>query len=353
MFKRTSRHRTTYRLAGAALLAAAALTTSIVAHAAPRTTSGSIAPGAAVAADRVLRVYSNNIENLVRNNSDGSCTRVSGPDHLKSILVDDTGKTGTSAVQAPDLLIVQQVRGRGQADAYAGQLSAKFGLPAGTYKAILANEDPEEWGGSHRCSSQALGDLKKKQTNGIIYNSRRLSLASGDVAKYWSAGWLKPGRSYDDGRGCTLYKPPDNDDGSTNEYKWRRTSAIAARFTITGTSTTVFAATMHLPQENAKHACAGDGDKGIGASGIHIGADATSLMNASAIRVVGIDANRTGIAANTLSGLGMTGYGTKATNGSRKIDYLFVRGTVRPSPVGHTVSGTKSNHLALYGFIDF
>jgi hypothetical protein len=66
-----------------------------------------------------------------------------------------------------------------------------------------------------------------------------------------------------------------------------------------------------------------------------------------------MDANRTGIPADTLAGFGMSGYGTAATNGSRKIDYLFVRGTVRPSPVGHTVSGTKSNHLALYGFVDF
>lgn len=346
MSQQTFRRRRTYRIVGVALLAGAALTTSIVAHATPE-------DGNAVPADRVLRVYSNNIENLVRNNSDGSCTRITAPDHLASVLVDDSGTTGTPEVRAPDLLIVQQLRGRGQADAYADQLSAKFGLPAGTYRAIVAWEDPEVWGGSHRCSSQALGDLKKKQTNGLIYNTRRLSLAAGDVSKYWSAGWLKPGRSYDDGRGCTLYKPPDNDDGATYEYKWKRTSAIAARFTITGTSTTVFAATMHLPQENAQHACAGVDDTGIGDSGIHVGADATSLMNASTIRVVGIDANRTGIASSTLSAFGMTGYGTKATDGSRKIDYLFVRGTVHPSPIGHTVSGTKSNHLALYGFIDF
>jgi hypothetical protein len=346
------KHLTVSRVAGAVLLTAAALATSGVVHPALGATEG-LTVTAAAPTDRVLRVYSNNIENLVRNNSDGTCTRIGGPDHLKSILVDDNGATGTSVVRAPDLLIVQQLRGRGQADAYANQLSAKFGLAAGTYKAILANEDPPPWGTTHRCSSQALGDLKKKQTNGIIYHSRRLSLAAGDVSKYWSAGWLKPGRAYDDGRGCTLYKPPNNDDGATNEHKWRRTSAIAARFTIIGTSTTVFAATMHLPQENAKHACAGDGIKGIGASGIHIGADATSLLKASTIRVVGIDANRTGIAASTLSGLGMTGYGTKATSGTRKIDYLFVRGSVRSSPIGHTVSGTKSNHRALYGFVNF
>ena len=143
-----------------------------------------------VSADRVLRVY-NNIENLVRNNADGTCTRISGPDHLASMPVDDIGRTGTPAVQAPDLLIVQQVRGTGQAQAYADQLSAMFGYPAGTYRAIVAWADPEEWGGSHRCSSQALGDLKKKQTNRLIYNTRRLSLAAGDISKYWSAGWLK------------------------------------------------------------------------------------------------------------------------------------------------------------------
>ncbi|MEV0313659.1 hypothetical protein [Nonomuraea fuscirosea] len=49
----------------------------------------------------------------------------------------------------------------------------------------------------------------------------------------------------------------------------------------------------------------------------------------------------------------MTGYGSKTTAGSRKIDYLFVKGSVQPSRIDHTVSGTTSNHLALYGFITF
>lgn len=344
------RRRTTCQLAGAALLVSAVLTTPLIAQAAPGADGGT---SSGPSADQRLRVYSNNIENLVRNESGGKCTRISGSGHLKSMLVDDDGKTGTDGVKAPDLLVVQQLRGRGQADAYADQLSAKFGLPSGTYKAVLADEDPREWGGSHRCSSDALGDLKKKQTNGLIYDTRRLSLASGDVSKYWSAGWLKPGTAYDGGKGCTLYKPPNNDDGSANEHKWQRTSAIAARFTVKGTRTTVFAATMHLPQENAKNACGGDGDKGVGSSGIRLGADAAGLMKSSAIRIVGIDANRTRISADTLRGYGMTGHGAKATNGSRKIDYLFVRGAVASSPVDHTVSSTKSNHLALYGFIDF
>lgn len=349
------RRRTTWQLAGAALLASAVVTTPLIAHATP----GAAGDGAerdgrrAAAAQGSLRIYSNNIENLVHNQSGGKCTRISGPQHLKSMLVDDEGRTGTAGVEAPDLLVAQQLRGRGQADAYADQLSAKFGLPKGTYKAVLSAEDPREWGGSHRCDSGALGDLKKKQTNGLIYNSARLGLASGDVSKYWSAGWLKPGTAYGDGKGCTLYKPPNSDDGSANEHKWQRTSAVAARFTVKGAGTSVFAATMHLPQENAKHACAGDGDKGIGGSGIRLGADAEGLMKASDIRVIGIDANRTGISPDTLSGYGMKGYGAKATNGSRKIDYLFVRGTVASSPVDHTVGGTKSNHLALYGFVDF
>ncbi|WP_155368475.1 hypothetical protein [Catellatospora vulcania] len=343
------RHRRFAHVAGlAAVLLAAGL-------AAPATSAAAPAPAApaAAVADRVLRVYNNNIENLVTNNADGSCTRISGPDHLTSMLVDDAGKTGTSGVVAPDILIVQQVRGSGQASAYADQLSAKFGYPAGTYKAIVVWDDPEPWGGTHRCDDQSLGDLKKKQTNGIIYNTQRLSLASGDVSAYWSAGWLKPGTAYDNGAGCTLYKPPNNDDGSTDEWKWKRTSAIAARFTVKATGTSVFVATMHLPQENRQNACAGAGDKGIGSTGIHLGADATSLLNASTIRIVGVDANRTGIPASTLSTYGMTGYGTKATNGSSKIDYLFIKGAVQSSPIGHTVGTTKSNHLALYGFIPF
>jgi hypothetical protein len=303
--------------------------------------------------DRVLRVYSNNIENLVLNNADGTCTRVSGTDHLKSMLVDDAGQTGTSEVVAPDLLIVQQVRGTGQAQAYADQLSAMFGLPVGTYKAIVVWDDPEPWGGSHNCSDQSLGDLKKQQTNGIIYNTGRLSLAPEDISAYWSAGWLKPGTAYNGGAGCTLYKPPNSDSGTTYEYKWKRTSAIAARFTIKATGTTVFAATMHLPQENSSDACAGDGYTGINGTGIHIGADATSLMNASTIRIVGIDANRKNIPSTTLSAQGMTGYGTAATHGTSKIDYLFVRGAVQSSPINYTVSSTKSNHRAMYAFIGF
>jgi hypothetical protein len=345
------------RMIGSALVAALAA----VALGAPPThavsgaasTAATLDGGTAVAADRVLRVYNNNIENLVVNNSDGSCTRISGPDHLSSILVDDAGRTGTSGVVAPDILIVQQVRGSGQAEAYADQLAAKFGYPAGTYRAIVAWDDPEPWGSTHKCSSQSLGDLKKKQTNGIIWNTRTLSLATGDISKYWSAGWLKPGTAYADGAGCTLYKPPNSDPDSTDYYKWKRTSAIAARFTIKATGTSVFAATMHLPQENRQNACAGDGDRGIANTGIHLGADATSLLNASTIRIVGIDANRTGIAPGTLSGYGMTGYGSKATNGSSKIDYLFVKGSVQPSAIDYTVGGTKSNHLALYGFIAY
>ena len=351
------RRRTLRNLTGGALLAAAVLATPFIAHGAPGTGEAGPDGGAAregsrtAAAGDSLRIYSNNMENLVRNHSGGSCTRISGPEHLKSVLVDDEGKTGTDGVEAPDLLVLQQLRGKGQAEAYADQLSAKFGLPAGTYKAVVSAEEPPEWGGSHHCDSSALGDLKKKQTNGLIYNTRRLGLASGDVSKYWSAGWLKPGTAYGDGKGCTLYKPPNNDDSAANEHKWRRTSAIAARFTVKGTGTSVFAATMHLPQENAKHACGGDGDKGIGGSGIRLGADATRLLKDSDVRVVGIDANRTGIAADTLSEYGMKSYGSKPTDGSRKIDYLFVRGSVGSSPVDHTVGSTESNHLALYGFV--
>jgi hypothetical protein len=332
---------------------AVAAAAALLACPTPASAAGAADHTSAAAAERVLRVYNNNIENLVVNNADGTCTRVSGPDQLTSMLVDDNGQKGTAGVAAPDILIAQQLRGTGQAEAYANQLAAKFGYPAGTYGVVLVWSDPEPWGGSHRCSDQSLGDLKKKQTNAIIWNTRTLNLASGDISKYWSAGWLKPGTAYNNGAGCTLYKPPNNDDGATNEHKWKRTSAIAARFTIKATGTSVFAATMHLPEQNRQNACSGAGQTGIDKSGIHIGADATSLMNASTIRIVGIDANRTGISANVLSGYGMTGYGTKLTTSTAKIDYLFIRGDVRPSSIDHTVSGTLSNHMALYGFINY
>ncbi len=286
----------------AGLVAAASLT------AAPVTASA-----AAIVSDRTLRVYDNNMENLVLNSStdssdgDNLCDRISGPEHLTSMLVDDSGRTGTSGVVAPDVLILQQVRGQGQADAYADQLSAKFGYAAGTYKAIVVWQDPEPWGGSHHCATSALGDLKKKQTNGIVYNSARLSLTA--KADYWSAGWLKPGAAYNGGAGCVLYKGTDADGAGADQDKWKRTSAIAAKFSVKATGTTVFAATMHLPEENRANGCAGNGDAGIGGTGIHLGASATDLLNSSTIRVVGMDANRTGIPASTLSGYGLRATG--------------------------------------------
>ena len=111
-------------------------------------------PGAtptAPAVGRVLRVYSNNLENLVRNDSAGACTPFTEYEHLASMLVDDAGRTGTSAVKAPDLLLLQQVSGAAQADAHAESLSERLGVPAGTYRALLAWDDPEDWGSSHDC----------------------------------------------------------------------------------------------------------------------------------------------------------------------------------------------------------
>jgi hypothetical protein len=157
----------------------------------------------------VLRVYSNNIENLVRNDPDGACTRISGREHLASMLVDGAGETGTGGVAAPDLVLLQQVSGAAQAESYANLLSARFGLSGGTYRAIVAWHDPEEWGSSHHCRDRSLGDLKKKQTNAILYNSRTLALT--DTSKYWSAGWLQPGTAYADGNGCVAYEPPNVD----------------------------------------------------------------------------------------------------------------------------------------------
>lgn len=317
----------------------------------PAPVQASPTPVAGTAVAGVLRVYSNNIENLVRNDPGGACTPISAPEHLASMLVDDTGRTGTGRVVAPDLLLLQQVSGRRQTEAYADQLAAEFGLAAGSYRAIVAWDDPEEWGANHNCRDRTLGDRKKKQTNAIVYNTHTLTLT--DTSEHWSAGWLKPGADYDRGRGCTAYEPPSVDADPARLDKWKRTSAIAARFTIRGTDTTVFAATMHLPQQNRRNACAGEADPGIDGTGIGLSADAGRLLERSEIRVIGVDANRTGISSSALSDFGMTGYGTAATIGRSKIDYLFVKGAVRPSSIDHTVAGTKSNHLALYGFIDF
>ncbi|MFT4108875.1 hypothetical protein, partial [Propionicimonas sp.] len=302
---------------------------------------------------QVLRVYSNNIENLVTNLSDGQCEKVSVAAHAASMLVDSTGVKGALAAvpaQAPDLLMLQQVSGSAQAQEYADQLSAATGRPAGTYRAIVAWAEPGEWGHTHDCAQRDLGRLKSVQTNAIIYNSATLRLTGSSLT--WAAGWLAPGRAYAGGQGCTAYEPPSVDTGA-RANRWQRTTAVAARFTLVGSGTTVFAASMHLPKQNMTHACAGDGDTGMSGTGIRLSAAATKLLRASAVRVIGVDANRTGIASDALRGYGVTGYGASATVGHRtRIDYLFVRGRVRASGIDHTVQGTLSNHRALYGYID-
>lgn len=310
----------------------------------------SASPTPSVVAATVLRVYSNNIENLVENAADGACTRVSAAEHLASMLVDEAGASGTHAVAAPDLLLLQQLSGAAQAEAYADAVSAAFSYPAGTYRALVAWDDPEPWGTTHGCRDRSLGALKKRQTNGIVYNTRTLTVAG--VPPTWSAGWLRRGAAYASGAGCTAYAPPSVDADPKRVAKWKRTTPMAAQFTVNGSGTTVFAASLHLPQQNRKNACAGEGDAGFGGTGISLGPEAKRLLQSSQVRVLGVDANRTGIEPSALSLFGVQGYGTGITIGRSKIDYLFVRGAVRPSSVGHTVAGTRSNHRALYGFID-
>ncbi len=298
----------------------------------------------------VLRVYSNNIENLVRNEAEGACSRVTELEHISSMLVDDAGRAGTGDVAAPDLLLLQQVGGGAQARAYADRLSARFGFPAGTYRVMVAWEDPKGWGVTHDCRVRALGNEKRKQTNGIIYNSRTLTLTDQAV---FAAGWLRPGTAFANGRGCTAYGPESRDVKPSRTHKWQRTTAVAARFTINGSGTTVFAATMHLPHQNLVHGCAGYRDTGVRGSGIRLDEAATRLLRHSKLRVIGIDANRTRLDPSVLDDYGLTGYGSTDTIGHIKIDYLFVRGAVQPSAIDHTVPGTDSDHLALYGFIDY
>jgi hypothetical protein len=318
----------------------------------PTWTASGVTVAQPVADSGVLRVYSNNIENLVTNNPDGSCTRVTRAEHLESILVDGRGRTGTATVEPPDLLMLQQVSGSAAADAYADALSERFGFPVGRFRALVAWDDPEPWGADHDCGkgTRPLGDLKSRQTNAIIYDTATLALADSEM---WSAGWLPSGEAYRDGRGCVAYELPHADTQANRRQKWKRTSALAARFTLIGSDQTVFAATMHLPQQNRDNACAGEDDPGIEDSGLRLDDAALALLDDATIAVIGADANRTGISPEALQGFGMTGYGTTDTIGRSKIDYLFVRGQVRPSPIGHTVPGTKSNHRALYGFIDY
>lgn len=316
-----------------------------------RQPSASPTPVAGIAASGVLRVYSNNIENLVYNNPDRSCTAVGADEHLESMLVDESGQSGTDAVQPPDLLLLQQVGGVEQAMEYADAVAQRFGYPRGTYGVIVAWDEPEEWGYTHDCRQRALGRQKGRQTNGILFNSRTLALT--DTSEPWSAGWLPPGVDYAGGRGCRAYEPPHVDANPARRAKWQRTTAIAARFTIRGTDIDVFAASMHLPRQNLRNPCAGDGDTGMTDSGIRLGEDARRLLKGTSIRAVGVDANRTRLGEDVLDGYGLTGHGASRTMPRSKIDYLFVRGDVRSSEIDHTVPGTRSNHLALYTFIDY
>lgn len=353
-------HRRSLRAAALALaggLAAAALTGQSGAVAQPESPSGTTTRSTA-AAGPVLRVYNNNIENLITNLGNDRCDRVYTPEHAASMLVDDNGQTGTAGVAAPDLLIFQQVRGKGQIQAYADQLSTYLGLPVGTYQSVVVWDAPEAWGGTHKCKlDPALGDLKKEQTNGIIYNTQTLSLA--ETSNYWSAAWPSPTAGYQGGAGCVLYKPPNNDQDAGNYYKYKRTSAIAAKFIYKATGTTVGAATMHLPEGTGSAPCGGVGNKGIGDTGISFGGTASSLLLSSQIRVIGMDANNGSVPADVLaSSYGVLGRGTGPTYSSTggaptggQIDYLFTNGTVLPSPIGNTVNSTLSNHKAVYSFI--
>jgi hypothetical protein len=319
----------------------------------------------------VMRVYSNNIENLVTNDdSDGNCTQHTGPELFRSMLVNDSGVSlanGGTGVAAPDAVILQQVRGKGQIDALADQLSALFGLPAGTYAAFVARDNPDSWGTNHGCletstqtltEAEALAARKSVQTNGVIYDTRKLSLLS--TSDYWSVGWY-PGGSYPSA--CTMYKPPTANSSAGNlTNKWERTSAVEGRFKYIATGTTVTIATMHLPQENDEHPCGTtSGSKGIGSSGITVGDGATTKMLNSTVRIFGIDANREGLSPTVLnSTFGVTSHGTAATdsanyeNGAKKkIDYLFTNTAVQSSPIDYTVQGTTSNHKAVYAFMSF
>ena len=65
-----------------------------------------------------------------------------------------------------------------------------------------------------------------------------------------------------------------------------------------------------------------------------------------------MDANSTKVPTDALDGFGMHNVGNRPTHGHKKIDYLFVRGHVHPSPRHNTVRGTRSNHDALFAVID-
>ncbi|MCA0295953.1 MAG: hypothetical protein LCH96_11735 [Actinobacteria bacterium] len=324
-------------------------TSSASATATASTTPSATATAGAV--QGVLRVYSNNIENLVTNEGGLRCSGVSPADHLASMLVDAEGRKGTDGVKAPDLLLLQQVSGSEQAEEYAAALAKRFGYPKGTYQSIMVWTDPEPWGAKHDCRDGSLGRLKATQTNAIIFNTRTLELTR--VAAYWPAGWLRPGTAYAAGRGCTAYEPPSNDADPARANKWKRTSPVAAQFVVRGTDVTVFASSMHLPRQNRDNPCAGERDPGIDDTGIGFGVDATRLLQESRVRVIGVDANRPKIADDALAMFGATSLGNTRTLHRSKIDYLFVRGDVRASAIDHTVEGTLSNHRALYSFIDY
>jgi hypothetical protein len=311
------------------------------------------------------------------------------------MFVDDAGKTVAQGAkpQAPDILTFQQVRGKDQTEAYAAQLTSYFANKDFTWitvkpsyaMAIVAWDDPETWGGDHDCNSDEnlvpntwMGDKKNKQTNTIIYNTRTLKLdpigspATATTTRYWSAGWSPTGgKSVSD---CKLYKL-----GAGEDPKWKRTSAVAARFKVLNNpAVVVWAASMHLPQENhqpvvndkpvltADNACAGDntrgeiGSDGLG-TGVHIGDEAHELMVGSTIRVVGIDANRVNLMPNTLDRYNMVNVGSgnthQAKEGWEKIDYIFAKGpksdSIKSSPIGNTVASTESPHKALYSFVTY
>lgn len=301
-------------------------------------------------ASKPLRVYSNNIENLVTNlgkvtfSDDSSalkCEEVSISTHFNSMVMPADGQ--------PDILMLQQVSGDTQADAYAKYLSNRYGVP---YVALVVWDDDEmgAWGTDHGCTGPwaDLGKKKEKQTNAIIYNSARLTRVK--TSAYWSAGRLpnaKDDRNPSVSK-CELYK-------DTGSEMWKRTSAFGVKFSVDGTSPKkyVFAATLHLPQENYYFPCAAQKDSGWLAgnqgSGIRFSSEATTLADQSDAVVIGIDANRVGL--NYVSNsYGLQSAARADTHGDEKIDYLYVTGNYSDAS---TRVDTRSNHRAIFARLPY
>lgn len=161
--------------------------------------------GSPAAAQDGVKVYTANVENVLTKTE--SC-----PGDWHELVHWIAGHS------VPDLILVQQVDGRAQAQRFTERLNELHGAADFTW--TVAEEKPD---GTRRCDGE-----KRRQTNAIVWNTVNLTLIDGSV-KTWQS----------------VHQGPDPDTQCQPNTQ-SRTLNLKARFAL-GAGQTVTAASVHWP----------------------------------------------------------------------------------------------------------